>query len=403
MRAWFARECTPLRKRFRHGLRPAGGTARAALVALALAGCGGGGGGPAGPVSGEPPLWTQGCGTPDPLFSPRFLGLGPNSLGIINSMAADSEVLFFATDKAVYRVPAAGGEPETLIPEAGAYSIGTIWRAGGRFLVSRLYAGEDLSVLELPRTGTDVSVAIDSIPFLPDEYRFGARKIFWIDEDHVYWQANRPFTRDGKELAAYPLHRMPWHGQGPVENLVELTANLSGAWKQGETLWILDYPGYYDSLERPRLLSLPAAGGAVSYHMNFERGEWLVSGDGNSLYFQLTFMNGAYHPGMGRLRSLQGAGVDYLFSGHLRGVWPESDRVVVADYGLIDANPAPTRQDLGVRLWTIPLAGGAPDPAGCLAGGTGYVGAIATSGKRVYMAFLAEDTKFSGIAKFTLP
>lgn len=378
------------------------GFAGMALSALALSGCDGGGG-PVGSTPTRSPTWTQGCGAPELLFSPRALNEDTFSTGLIASIAADAEVLFFATDEAVYRVPAAGGEPEQLIADANGYSTGRIWQAGGRFLVSRLYAGSKASVLELPLTGTAVTMVIDSIPYLPGESTFGSRKIFWIDEAHVYWQASRPFSRDGKDYAAYPLHRMPWQGKGPVENLVELTAGLSTAWKQGDMLWILDYPGYYDSLANPRLLSLPAAGGTTAFKMNFARGEWLISGDDNSLYFDLLYRNGAYHPGLGRLYSQSGRQMDYPYSGNVGEIWPESDRLVVVDFDYINSNPVRTLQDLGERLWTVPIAGGVATPIGCIDNGTAHVEARAKAGKNVYMSLHMSGSKLNTIAKLTLP
>jgi hypothetical protein len=187
-------------------------------------------------------------------------------------------------------------------------------------------------MLELPRTGTTATTLIDSLPFLPGEYTYGVRKIFWIDEAYVYWQAIRPYSPGGKDYTDYPLHRMAWQAKGPVENLAIMERELSSGWKQGETLWLMDYPLFKDSLESPRLLSLPAAGGIPRVTMSFSRGEWLISGDGNALYFDLQYMNGAYRPGLGRLPTRSGPRMEYPFAGNVRGAWPESDRLVVTDF-----------------------------------------------------------------------
>jgi hypothetical protein len=54
-------------------------------------------------------------------------------------------------------------------------------------------------------------------------------------------------------------------------------------------------------------------------------------------------------------------------------------------------------------LWTVPVAGGAPAPIGCIDYKTGYVEARAIAGKQVYLAVYRSESKLNSIAKLTLP
>jgi hypothetical protein len=337
------------------------------------------------------------CAAPQVLYAPSFIpGDADGTRDGILTLAVDGADAFFTTLSAVYRVPAAGGEPVKMQVD----HRGSLFVVDGRvFLVNlRQPTGQ---IKELHRTGGEVSAL--PIAILPEAGQTLVSPL-WMDATHLYYQSQS----SDLSSASYKLYRIAWNG-GASEKLADLSGRGIGEaiqigrafLKGGETLYFTtDVPGTAPDT----LYSLPAAGGIPSRIRTQHGFDFLLAADAGYLYMDMVTDTSLYtkalvrrpHAG-GEFQPIPGTG-----NGNALYAWLDGDRMVFlpSEIFLPEGSSIPILLE---RITTVPKAGGTAAKAGCIDTDAYTLHDRSYSGKFLYAAAEVASTRKYTVLRYPVP